>query len=187
MLGWRKHMLESRLLGEISITSDMQIAPPIWQKVKNNSRVSWLKWWREEESEKIGLKPNIQKIKITVSSPIIPMQIDWKTVETGWHYFYLFGGGAPKSLQKLIADMKLKNALLGRKLMTNLNSILKSRHISLPKCLSSWFYGFPVVMYGCVIWTIKKAEHQELMLLNCGVGEDSWESFGLQGDSTSSS
>ena len=68
MLGWRKHELESRLPGEISITSDMQMTPPLWQKVK-------------EESE-VGLKLNIQKTKIMASGPITPWQIDGETMET---------------------------------------------------------------------------------------------------------
>ena len=81
-----------------------------------------------------------------------------------------------------------RHLLLGRKVMTNLDGILKSRDINLPAkvCLVKAMV-FPVVMYGSESWTIKKAEHQELMLLNCGVGEDSWESLGLQGDPTSPS
>ena len=77
---------------------------------------------------------------------------------------------------------------LGRKAMTKLDSILKTKDITLPTwvCLVKAMI-FPVVMYGYDSWTIKKAESQELMLLNCGAGEDSWESFGLQGDPTSQS
>ena len=80
---------------------------------------------------------------------------------------------APKSLQMVIAAMKLRHLLLGRKVMTNLHSILKSRDITLPtKVHLVKTMVFPVVMYGCESWTIKlKAE--ELMLLNCGIGEDS--------------
>ena len=79
-----------------------------------------------------------------------------------------------------------RHLLLGRKVMTNLDSILKSRDITLPtKVLLVKAMVFPVVTYGYESWTIKKAEHQELMLLNCGVGIDSGESFGLQGDPTS--
>ena len=72
--------------------------------------------------------------------------------------------------------------------MTNLDSILKSRDITLPTnvCVVKTMV-FPAVMYGCESWTIKKAEAKELMLLNCGVGEDSWESLGLQRDQTSQS
>ena len=85
------------------------------------------------------------------------------------------------------ATMKLKDhLLLGRKVMTNLDSILKSRDITLPTkvCLVKAMV-FLVVMYGCERWTMKKLSAKELMLLNCGVGEDSLESLGLQGDPTS--
>ena len=79
-----------------------------------------------------------------------------------------------------------RRLLLERKVMTNLDSILKSRDVTLPTkvCLVQAMV-FPVVMYGCESWTIKKADDKELMLLSCGVGEDSWESLGLQGDPTS--
>ena len=78
--------------------------------------------------------------------------------------------------------------LHGRKVMTNLESILKSRDITLPiKVHLVKAMVFSVVMYGCESWTIKKAEHRSFMLLNCGVGEDSWESLGLKGDQTSPS
>ena len=78
--------------------------------------------------------------------------------------------------------------LLGRKVMTNLDSIFKSRDITLPtKFHLVKAMVFPVVMYGCESWTIRKLSTEELMLLNCGVGEDSWESLGLQGDPTSPS
>ena len=73
--------------------------------------------------------------------------------------------------------------LLGRKVMTNLDSIFKSRDITLPtKVRLVKAIVFPVVMYGCESWTVKKVERQRMMLLNCGVGVDSWESLGLQGD-----
>ena len=78
-----------------------------------------------------------------------------------------------------------RRLLLGRKVMTNLDSICKSRHITLPtKVRLVKSMVFPVVMYGCESWTVKKAERR-MMLLNRGVGEDSWESLGLQGDPTS--
>ena len=81
-----------------------------------------------------------------------------------------------------------RRLLLGRKVMTNLDSILKSRDITLPtEVRPVKATVFPMVMYGCESWTVKKAEHQELILLNCGVGEDSWGSLGLQGDPTSPS
>ena len=90
----------------------------------------------------------------------------WKQCQTLFFW-------APKSLQMMTATMKLKELLLGRKATTNLDSILKSRDITLPTraCLVKAIV-FPVVMYGCESWTIKKADGEELMLLNCGVGED---------------
>ena len=85
MLDQMKHKLESRLLGEISITSDMQMTPPLWQKAKRNWRASW-KW---EESEKAGLKLNIQKTKIMASGPITSWQIDGENVETVSDFIFL--------------------------------------------------------------------------------------------------
>ena len=76
ILGWRNHKLESRLLGEMSITSDMQMTPPLWQKVKEKLKSLFMKV--KEESEKVGLKLNIQKTKIMASSPITSWQIDGK-------------------------------------------------------------------------------------------------------------
>ena len=82
--------------------------------------------------------------------------------------------GAPKSVQIVTAAMKLRHLLLGGKTMTNVDSILKSRDITLlTKIHRVKAMVFPVIMCGCESWTIKKAECEELMLLNCGVGEDS--------------
>ena len=108
----------------------------------------------KEESEKVGLKLNIQKTKIMASGPITSWQIDGETVAD-----FIFGGS------KITADgdysHKIKRCLLlGQKVMTNLDSILKSRDITLPTkvCLVKAMV-FPVVMYGCESWTMKKAEH----------------------------
>ena len=135
----------------------------------------------EVETEKVGFKLNIQKTKIMASGPITSWEIDGETVETVADF--IFWGS------KITADgdcsHEIKRCLLlGREVMTNLDSIFKSRDITLPTkvCLVKAMV-FPVVMCGCESWTVKKAE--ELMLLNCGVGEDSCESLGLQGDSTS--
>ena len=139
----------------------------------------------KEESEKVGLKLNIQKTKIMASGPLTSWEIDGETVETVSDF--IFGGF------KITADgdcsHEIKRLLvLGRKVMTNLDSMLKSRDITLPaKVQLVKAMVFPVVMYGCESRTVKKAERQELMLLNCGVGEDSCESLGLQGDPTSPS
>ena len=125
----------------------------------------------KEEGDKVGLKLNIQKTKIMAFSPITSWEIDGETVETVSDFIFW----APKSLQMVIAAMKLKDALLlGRKVMTNLDSIFKNSDITLPtKVRLVKAMVFPVVMYGCESWTVKKAESQRMMLLNCGVGEDS--------------
>ena len=110
----------------------------------------------KEESEKVGLKLNIQKTKIMASSPITSRQIDGETVETVADFF----GGAPKSLQMVTAAMKLKDVCSWKKTMTNLDRVLESRNITfLTKVRVVKAMVFPVVMYGCESWTIKKAEH----------------------------
>ena len=113
----------------------------------------------KEESKKAGLKLNIQKTNIMTSGPITSWQIDGKTVETVQTLF----SWVPKSLQMVTAAMKLKDFLLGRKAMTNLDSILKNRDIILPAkvCIVKAMV-FPVVMYGCESWTLKKAECQKI-------------------------
>ena len=87
MLDWMTHKLKSRLQGEISITSDMQMTPPLWQKVKRNLKSLLMKV--KEESEKVGLKLNIQKTKIMVSSPITSWQIDVEIMETVADFIFL--------------------------------------------------------------------------------------------------
>ena len=126
----------------------------------------------KEESEKVGLKLNIQKTKIMASGPINSWEIDGETVETVAEFIFLGS--------KITADgdcsHEIKRRLLpGRKVMTNLDSIFRSRDISLPtKVRLGKVMVFPVVMYGCESWTVKRRlSAEELMLLNCGVGEDS--------------
>ena len=125
----------------------------------------------KEESEKSGLKLNIQKTKILAFHPITSWQIDGETMEIVTDF--IFGGS------KITADGDFSHEikrllLLGRKVMTNLDSILTSRDVTLPtKVFLVKAMIFPVVMYGCESWTINKAETKELMLFNCGVGEDS--------------
>ena len=118
-----------------------------------------------KESEKVGLKLNIQKTKIRASGPITSWEIDRETVETESDFIFLGSkitadGDCSHEIKRLL--------LLGRKVMTNLDNIFKSRGITLPTkiCLVKAMV-FPVVMYGCESWT------EELMLLNCSVGEDS--------------
>ena len=125
----------------------------------------------KEENEKVGLKLNIQKTKIMASGPITSWEIDGETVETVADF--IFWGSKATADGDCSHEIK-RHLLLGRKFMTNLDSILKSRDITLPTtiCLVKAMV-FPIVMYGCESWTIKKLSTEELMLLNCGVGEDS--------------
>ena len=114
----------------------------------------------KEESEKVGLKPNIQKAKIMASSPITSWQIDGETMETVTDF--IFGGSKITADGDCSHEIK-RPLLLGRKAMTNLDSILKSRDISLPtKVYLVKTMVFPVVMYGCESWTIKKAERERI-------------------------
>ena len=110
----------------------------------------------KEESEKVGLKPKIQKTKIMASSPITSWQIDGETIETVSDFIFL-GFKIPAD-HDCSHEIK-RRLLLGRKVMTNLDSILKSRDINLPsKVHLVKDMVFPVVMYGCESWAIKKAE-----------------------------
>ena len=132
----------------------------------------------KEGSEKVGLKLNIQKTKIMASGPITSWEIDRETVET-----VSSGNSGKQTLffeaPKITADDDCsheikRRLLLGIKIMTNLDSIFKSRDITLPtKVRLVKAMAFPVVMCGCESWTVKKAECRRMMLLNCGVGEDS--------------
>ena len=136
------------------------------------------------ESEKVGLILNIQKTKIMASSPITSWQIDGEAMETVGDF--ILEGPKITADESALSDWSheiKRHLLLGRKAMINLDSVLKNRDktkVHLVKAII-----FLVVVYGCKSWTIKKADCQKLMLLNCGVGEDSWESLGLQGDPTS--
>ena len=143
-----KQKLESRLPGEISITDD---TPHMAESEELNNLLMKVK----EESGKVGLKLNIQKTKIMASSPITSWQIDGETERVA---DFIFLGS------KITADgdcsLKIKTRLFfGRKVMTNLDSILKSidSTLSTKVCLVKAMV-FPVVMYGCESWTVKKAE-----------------------------
>ena len=124
----------------------------------------------KEESEKAGLSLNIQKTKIMASGPITSWQIDGEMVETVRDF--ILGGSRITADGDCSHEIK-RHVLLGRKVMTNLDSMLKSRDITLPTkvCLVKAMV-FPVVMYGCEIWTLRKLSTKELMLLKCGVEED---------------
>ena len=114
----------------------------------------------KEESEKVGLKLNAQKTKIMASGPITSWQIDEETVETVRGFIFL--GFKITADGDFSHEMK-RRLLLGRKVMTNLDSMLKSRAITLPtKVRLVKAMVFPVVMYGCESWTMKKVEHQRI-------------------------
>ena len=114
----------------------------------------------KEESEKVGLKFNIQKTKIMASGPITSWEIDGETVETVSDF--ILGGSKITADDDCSHEIK-RRLLIGRKVMTNLDSILKSRDITLPtKTRLVKAMVFPVVMYGCESWTVKKAEHQRI-------------------------
>ena len=121
------------------------MTPPLWQKVKV-----------KEESEKVSLKLKIQKSKIMASGPITSWEIDGETVKTVSDF--IFGGSKITADGDCSHEIK-RHLLLGRKAMTNLDRILKSRDITLPtKVHLVKAMVFPVVMYGCETWTVKKAE-----------------------------
>ena len=154
MPSWMKHKLKSNLPGEVSITSYVDDTTLMAEsKEKHKSLLMKVK----EESGKVGLKFNIQETKIMASGPIALWQIDGETMETITVFISLGS--------KITADgdcsHEIKRRLLfGRKVMTNLDNILKSRAIALlTKVHLVKSMVFPVVMYGCESWTIKKAEH----------------------------
>ena len=125
----------------------------------------------KEESEKVGLKFNIQETKIMASSSITPWQIDGEAMETVKDF--ILGGSKITTDGNCSHEIK-RHLLLGRKAMTNLDSILKSRDITLStKVHLIKAMVFPVVMHACKSWTIKKAECQRIDTFYCGVGEDS--------------
>ena len=153
MLGWMKYKLESRLLGEMSITSDKQVA-------ESEEELKSLLIKVKEEREKVGLKLNIQKTKIMSPCPITSWQMDWGRMETMTDFIFLGS--------KITADGDCSHEfkrflLLERKAMTNLGSILKNKDITLPtKVHLDKSIVFPAVMYGCESSMIKKAECQRI-------------------------
>ena len=111
----------------------------------------------KEESEKVGLKLSIQKMKITVSDPLTSWQIDGETMETVTDLIFL---GSKITADRDCSHEIKRRLLVGRKVMTNLDSIVKNREVTLPTKVSLVkAMVFPVVMYGCESWTVKKAEH----------------------------
>ena len=135
------------------------------------------------ESENVGLKLNIQKTKIMASGPTTSWKIDRETVETVSDFIFL---GSKITADGYCSHEIKRCLLLGRKFMTNLDSIFRSRDITLPtkvRLSSLWFFlrSYMDVRFG--LW--RRLSTEELMLLNCDVGEDSWECLGLQADLTS--
>ena len=145
------HKLQWRLPGGISITSEMQTTPPLWQRWKTKEPLDESE---RGEWKKVGLKLNIQKMKIMASGPITSWQIDGETVAD-----FIFGGSKITAAGDCSHEIK-RYLLLGRKVMTKLDSISQSRDITLPtKVHLIKAMVFPVVLYGCEIWTTKEAEH----------------------------
>ena len=150
MLDWMKHKLKSRLLGEISITSDTKMTESEEELKRFLMKV-------KEESEKVGLKLNIQKTKIMASGPITSWQIDRETV-TDLNFL-----GSKITADGDCSHEIKRRLLLGRKVMTSLDRMLKSRDVTLPpKVHLVKAMVFPVVMCGCKSWTIKKAERRRV-------------------------
>ena len=135
------------------------------------------------QSEKVGLKLNIQKTNIMASGPITSWEIDGETVETVSDF--IFWGSKITADRDCSHEIK-RRLLLGRKVLTNLDSILKSKDTILPTkvCLVKAMV-FPWACMDMRVGLWRKLSTEELMLFNCSVGEDSWESLGLQGDPTS--
>ena len=156
-LDWKKHKLEPRLPGEISLTSDMQITPPYGRKWRGTKKPLD---GSERGEWKVGLKLNIQKTKIMASGPITSWEIDGETVETVANF--IFGGSKITADDDCSHEIK-RSLLLERKAVTNLDNIWKSRDITLPtKVRLVKAMVFPLVMYGCESWTVKKAEYQRI-------------------------
>ena len=151
MSGWMNQKLESRLAEEISITPDMQMIPHFWQKAEE---LKSLFMKVKEESEKTGLKLTIQKTKIMASGPITSWQMDGETMETVTDFIFL---GSKITADGDSSHEIKRYLLLGRKAMTNLDSILKSRDITLPtKVHLVKALVFPVVMYRCESWITER-------------------------------
>ena len=149
MLDWKKHKLESRNINNLRYADDTTCMAESKEELKS------LLMNVKEESGKVGLKLNIQKTKIIASGPITSWQIDGETVETVSDFISL---GSKNTADGDCSHEIKRYLLLGRKFMTNLDSILKSRDTLSTKVHLVKAMIFPVVIYGCESWTIKKAE-----------------------------
>ena len=168
MLGWMNHKLESRLLREISTASDNADDTTLMAETEEELKSLLRKV--KEESEKTGLKLNIQITKNTASGPITSWQIDGEIMETVRNFIL-----GSKSTADGDCSHEIKRCLLfERKAMTDLDRLLKNRDIILlTKVHIVKAMVFPVVMYRCESWIIKKAEHQRIDVSNCGAEADS--------------
>ena len=144
MLDGMKHKLESRI-------NNLRYPDDTTFMAEGEEELKSLLMKAKQESEKVGLTHSIQKTKIMASDPITLQKIDGETVETVTDFVFVADGDYSHEIKRCL--------LLGRKVMTNLDSIFKSRDITLPTNVHLVkAVGFPVVMYGCESWTIKKAE-----------------------------
>ena len=163
-----KHKLESRLPGEIN---NFRHADDTTLMAESKEELKSLLRKVKEESKKAGLKFNIQKTKIMASGPITSWEIDRETVEIVSDF--ILGGSKITADGDCSHEIK-RRLLLGRKVMTNLDSILKSRDITLPtnvRLVKAMV--FPVVIYGCESWTVKKAERRRIDAFDLWIGGDS--------------
>ena len=149
-------------------TNNLRYADDTTLMAESEEKLKSLLMKVKEQSEKAGLKLSIQKAKIMASSPLTSCQIDGETMETVTDFISFILGFKITAGANCIHEIK-RHLLLGRKAITNLNSILKSRDVTLlTKACRVKAKVFPVVMYGCETWTIKKAEHRQ-----SDAGEDS--------------
>ena len=158
MLDWKKHKLESRLTGRN--INNLRYADDTILMAASEEELKSLLMKVKEESEKFGLKLDIQKMKIMASSPITSWQIEGETVETVSDFIFL---GSKITVDDDCSHEIKRHLLLGRKVMTSVDSILKSREITLStKVYLVKAMVFPVVMYGYEIWPMKKVEGQRI-------------------------
>ena len=155
MPGWMKHKVGIKIRGRN--INNLIYADDTTLMAESEEELKSLLMKVKEASEKVGLKLNIQKTKIMTSGPITPWKIDGETVSV-----FIFGGSKITADGDCSHQIK-RHLLLGRKVMTNLDSILKSRYITLPtKVRLVKAMVFSVVMYGCESWTVKKAENRRI-------------------------
>ena len=153
-MGWKKHNLEIKIVGKN--INNLRSADDTTLMAESEEELKSLLMKLKEESEKVGLKLHVQKTKVMTSGPITSWQIDGETVETVSDFN--FGGSKITADGDCSHEIK-RRLLLGRKVMTNLDSTFKSRDITLPtKVHLVKAVVFPMVMYGCECWTVRKAE-----------------------------